>query len=104
MQRLRVGHPITAHQLAVDATGELVLGVPHVGPPAGHARAEVAAGPAEHDDQPAGHVLAAMVAYAFDDGGRPTVANREALARLACGPEPAARGAIEDGVAYQDAL
>src|SRR5919202_1743803 len=104
MQRLRVGHPIAAHQLAVDATGKLVLGGPHVGPPAGHARAEVAAGPAEHHDQPAGHVLAAVVAHALDDSGRATVAHREALARLSRGPEPSARGAVEDGVPDQDAL
>ena len=36
---------------------------------------------AEHDDPAAGHVLAAVVADALDDGGRAGVADAEALAR-----------------------
>ncbi len=50
---------------------------------AAHARAEVAAGGAEHDDGAAGHVLAAVIADALDDGGRAAVAHGEALARAA---------------------
>ena len=41
---------------------------------------EVAPGAAEDDDDAAGHVLAAVVADAFDDRGRAGVADGEALA------------------------
>ena len=54
--------------------------VEHVGDAAAHARGEVAAGRADHDDAAAGHVLAAVVADALDDGGGARVAHREPLA------------------------
>ena len=72
-----------AYQVAVDPLRKLFLGIPDVGASAGHAGAEVSPGPAEHDDQAAGHVFAAMVAHAFDDRRRAAVADREALAGLA---------------------
>ena len=50
---------------------EAAVLVEHVGDAAAHAGGEVAAGPAEHDDAAAGHVLAAVVADALDDGVAP---------------------------------
>ena len=50
----------------------------HVGDAAAHAGGEVPAGAAEHDDAAAGHVLAAVIADAFDDRRAPLLrtANR----------------------------
>ena len=65
--------------------------VEHVGDAAGHAGGEVAAGRAEDDDAPAGHVLAAVVADALDDRGGAGVADAEPLADLAAQEDLAAR-------------
>ena len=50
---------------------------------------------AEDDDPAAGHVLAAVVADALDDGGRAGVADAEALADHAAEEHLAAGGAVE---------
>ena len=78
--------------------------VQHVGDPAGHAGGEVAPGRSEHDHAPAGHVLAAVVADALDDGHRAGVADAEALADLAAQERLAGRRAVEDDVAGDDVL
>ena len=65
---------------------------------------EVAAGRPEHDDAAAGHVLAAVVADALDDGVRARVAHREALAGEPAEERAAARRAVEDGVADDHVL
>jgi hypothetical protein len=76
--------------------------VEDVGDAAGHAGSEVAAGHAEHDDRAAGHVLAAVIADAFDDRGRTRVADGKALAGDT-GEESFALGrTVEDGVADDD--
>src|SRR5207247_10526057 len=64
-----------------------------------HARAEVVADLAEHDDGAAGHVLARVVARALDDGGGARVPHAEALAAAAADEQGAAGRAIEAGVA-----
>ena len=51
-----------------------------IGDAAAHAGGEIAAGLAEHDDDAAGHVFAAMRADALDDGESARVAHGEALA------------------------
>ena len=68
--------------LAVVAAldGEVAGFIEHVGDAAAHAGGEVAAALAEHDDQAVGHVFAAVIAEAFDDGGGAGVAHGEALA------------------------
>src|SRR5439155_10259599 len=45
-----------------------------------HAGGEIAPGTADHDDGAAGHVFAAVVAGAFDDGGGAGITDAEALA------------------------
>src|SRR5690606_19078976 len=65
----------------------------------GHAGAEVEAGLPEHHHPAASHVLAAMIADALDNRRRAAVANREALADLACDEECAAGRAVEDRIA-----
>ncbi len=52
----------------------------------------------------AGHVLAAVVAHAFDDGRRAAVAHAEPLAGDAAQVELAAGGAVEHHVAGDDVL
>ena len=59
---------------------------------------------AEHDDAAAGHVLAAVVADALDDGVRAGVAHGEALARQAAEERPAGGGAVQHGVADDHVL
>ena len=59
---------------------------------------------AEHDHAPAGHVLAAVVADALDDGRGARVAHREALAREPAEERAAAGRAVEHRVADDDVL
>ena len=82
--------------------GEIAALVEHVGDAAAHAGGEIAAAGAEHEHQAVGHVLAAVVADAFDDRGRAGVANREALAGDAVEERFAAGRAVESNVADQD--
>src|SRR5438876_8147015 len=49
-----------------------------------------------------GHVLAAMVAHALNDRAGSAVAHGKALSRPPRGKQPAAGGAIEDGIAEDD--
>ena len=66
--------------------------------PAGHPGPEVRADRAEDDHGPAGHVLAAVRTDALDDRLGARVADGEAHARSTHEVEPAARGAVQDGV------
>ena len=65
---------------------------------------EIPPGPSEHDDAAAGHVLAAVIADAFDDGERAAVADGEPLAGDAAEVRLAARRAVERDVADDDVL
>ena len=76
--------------------------VPDVGDAAAHAGGEVAARGAEHDDAAAGHVLAAVVADAFDDRVGAAVAHGEPLGGAAAEQGRAAGGAVQAHVADDD--
>ena len=67
-------------------------------------RPRIAPGLAEHHDDAAGHILAAMIAGAFDDGDGARIAYGEALAGNAPEIAFAGDGAVEHGVADDDAL
>jgi len=82
--------------------GEVAGIVENVGKPAAHAGGEVAATAAQYHDQAFGHVFAAMIAEAFDDGGGAGVAHGKAFARHAVKVRFAAGGAVEGYVADQD--
>ena len=84
--------------------GNVALLVEHVGDAAAHARGEVAAGRAEHDHAATGHVLAAVIADALDDGPGAGVAHREALAGEAPEERPPGSRAVEHGVAHDHVL
>ena len=58
----------------------------------------------EHDDPPAGHVLAAVVADALDDGHGAGVAHREAFADHAADERLAGGRAVQDHVPGDDLL
>lgn len=91
-------------QLVVVAISEFLIRVVDEGEATGHAGAEVVAGFTQHDDAAAGHVFAAMVARAFDDGQRAGVAHPETLTRHAGGEQLSAGGAVQTGVADDDGL
>src|SRR5260221_219342 len=59
---------------------------------------------AEEDDGAVGHVLARVVAGAFDHRDHARVADGEALARAPGAEELAAGGAIEGGVPDEDGI
>ena len=92
------------HHLTVAARANVPRDVEHVGDAAGHARGEIPAGPAEHDDAAAGHVLAAVIADALDNGERAAVAHGEPLARDAAEVRFAARRAVQRDVADDDVV
>ena len=57
-----------------------VVGIPDVSDAAAHPGAKVSAGWPENDDASAGHVFAAVIADAFDDGVSGRVTDAESLA------------------------
>ncbi len=75
------------------------VGVVQVGAAAGHPRPEVGADGAEYDDDPAGHVFAAVLAEALDDRLRAGVAHGEPHPGPADEVQPPAGRAVEAGVA-----
>ena len=91
---------ISRLQRGAEAAGR----VEHVGDAAAHAGGEVPAGAAEHDDAAAGHVLAAVIADAFDDRERAAVADGEPLAGEAADVRLAAGRAVQRDVADDDVV
>jgi len=87
------------HHAEVAAGVEEAVLVIHIGDAAAHARREIQPGPSQHGHAPAGHILAPVVADAFDDRARPAVADGEALARAARDKRLAARRAVEEDIA-----
>ena len=88
----------------LQRAGEAAVLVEHVGDAAAHPGGEVAPGAAEHDDVAAGHVLAAVVADALDDGVGARVAHGEPLAGEPAEERLAPGRAVEDGVADDHVL
>src|SRR5204862_6219162 len=68
----------------------------------GHPGGEVAAHRSQDHDDSARHVLAAVVAGAFDDGDCARIPHRKPVAGAPRGKEPSGGGAIERGVAEQN--
>ena len=95
VERLEVDH------LGVDP---VLVGIEQVRDAAAHAGGEVAAGRAEDQHPAAGHVLAAVVADALDDGGGARVAHAEPLPDQAAQEHLAGGGAVEDDVAGDDVV
>ena len=85
--------------LRIVELGELAGFIQNVGDAATHPRSEIPAGRAEHHYRSIGHVFAAVVADAFDDGGAARVPHTETLAGTAAGVKVTAGGAIHHRVA-----
>ncbi len=79
-------------------------GAQHISDAAAHAGGEVAAGGAEHHHAAAGHVLAAVVAHAFDHRMGAAVSHAEPLGGAAAEERFAARGAVQAHVADDDVV
>ena len=95
---------LEADHLLVAAGGEVALFVEDVGHAAAHAGGEVTARGAEDDDASAGHVFAAVVAHAFDDGGDAGIAHAEAFAGHAAEEGFSGGRAVEGDVAEDDVV
>jgi hypothetical protein len=67
---VRFGAGIHPHHVHVYPAGEAAIFIEYVRYAVGHARAEIAADRTEDENEPSGHVLAAVVASAFDYGNR----------------------------------
>src|SRR5690242_20026396 len=88
--------------VAVDTSREDLRLVQDVRGAIGHSSGEVPAHGPQHHDRSGGHVLAAVVARALDDGDSPRVADGEPIAGAAGREERARGGAVERGVAEND--
>src|SRR6185503_11613939 len=88
----------------VALRGEVLLRIPDIRDAARHARREVAARRAENHRAAARHVLAAVIADAFDDGLGAAIAHAESLGRAAAEERAPARGAVQRDVADQHVL
>ncbi len=105
LQRARIGgQRFELHHVLVQPAFEIALLVEHVGDAARHAGREIAPRRAEHDDDAAGHIFAAVIAGAFDDRIGAGVPDGEALARDAAEIAFARDGAIEHRIADDDAF
>ena len=89
------------HVEVAERVEQLML-VEDVGDAAAHSGGEVSAGASDDDHRAAGHVLAGMIADAFDDGHGAAVADGESLADQAVDKHFAGRGAVKERVAGDD--
>ena len=88
----------------VAALLEIALLIEDIRNAAAHAGCEISSNGAEHDDDAARHVFAAMVAGAFDDGDGAGIAHGKSLAGDAAEITLAGNRAVEHGVADDDAF
>src|SRR5450830_1136567 len=104
-QREQLDHLLVADSFeAAAGSPAFAAFVQDVGHTAGHAGGEVAPGLADDHDLAAGHVLAAVIAYALNHGADAGVANTEALAGDTSDVDLAGRGPIESHVAGDDVV
>src|SRR5260370_39014860 len=85
------------HEIAVKNI--LGFGTQHISQPARHARTEIQTERPKDNDHTAGHILAAVLANAFNYGERTAVPHGEAFPGPASDEELPRRGAAEHGVA-----
>ena len=87
----------------VAAPREPLIHVQHKCATAGHAGRKVGPDFAQHDNQSAGHVFAAMMPQAFHHGRGAGIPHRKTLAGLAGRKQLTTGSAIETGVTHDDA-
>ena len=90
------------YQFHVAVEVEIVVRIPHIGDAAAHAGSEILPCRSQHDDASAGHIFAAVVAHAFDDGCGAAVAHAETFAGASVDVHFAGCGTVEQGVACYD--
>ena len=95
-------HRIQQDHRAIAEVLEDAFRIVDIGNATRHAGCEIAPSLAQHHDNPAGHVLAAMVADAFNDGDGARIAHRKPLACNALEIGFASDRAVEHGVADDD--
>src|SRR5688572_28135808 len=77
---LRLDERLEINHARIATLGKPSVHVEHVGHAAAHPGGEIATRPAEYDDASRSHVLAAVIADAFDHRVRPAVPNGESFA------------------------
>jgi hypothetical protein len=82
--------------------GEITILVVDIGEAAAHAGCEVATTEAKNDDGASRHVLAAVIAHAFHNGGRARIANGKPFSRNPVKECLSSGGAIQGNVANDD--
>ena len=92
------------HHLLVHLLAKRARGIPDIRDAAAHARREVSARLAEDHCPATGHVFAAVVARALDDGLGATVPHAEPLAADAADVDLAAGGSVAHDVAGDDVI
>ena len=102
VQLLFLGYRLKFNHRHVATFSEIAFFIKHIGDTARHAGSEVPPGLAEHNDDTARHIFAAMIARAFDDGNRARIANRKSLACHTTEITFARDRAIKHGVADND--
>ena len=97
-------HRLKIHHREIAALGEIAFLVEHIGDAARHASGEIATGLADDDDDAAGHIFAAVIAGAFDDGNRAGITHGETFAGDAAEIAFARDGAVKHRIADDDRL
>ena len=90
--------------LIATVLNELARFIQHISDAARHSGGEIPPRFAKHDDEPVGHVFAAVIAQPFHHRGRAGIPHREALASHAIEKRLAAGGPVENDVADQNVL
>ena len=83
---------------------EIAVDIPDVGNSARHAGREVASSGTQNHDSSARHVLATVIADAFDHGPGTAVAHAEPFGSSSAEESLTARGSVQHNVADQDIL
>ena len=99
-----VVHEVDFNHVHVAEVVEVAVLVPHIGHATAHSGCKVASCFAENHHTSAGHILAAVVARAFNHGRGSRVAHSETLAHLSVDIQFAACCAIKSGVSGDDVV
>src|SRR5262249_15314708 len=89
--------PFDPHESGIQRSIFQVL-LKNVREAAGHTRPEIDTGRAKYDDNAAGHIFAAMIAYAFHYRRGSAIAHRETFPSPSCDVKLSRSCAVEDGI------
>ena len=83
---------------------EVPIDIQYVGETTREARTKIYATAPQYNDNASGHIFAAVIAAALDNGQRPGIAHCESLAGLSSGKKLATRRTIKAGIADDDSV